>query len=69
MDFDKDWEENRYKGDAPYVYVNRISNTYSLDVQKLDGGEGKVKAIPLQAWTGPEGFRRLRFPDFKTVGT
>ena len=30
---------------------------------------GKGKAIPLQAWTGPEGSRRLRFPDFKTVGT
>ena len=29
----------------------------------------KGKAIPLQAWTGPEGSRRLRFPDFKTVGT
>jgi len=28
-----------------------------------------VKAIPLQAWTGPEGSRRLRLPDFKTVGT
>jgi len=28
-----------------------------------------VKEIPLQAWTGPEGFRRLRLPDFKTVGT
>ena len=27
------------------------------------------KAIPLQAWTGPEGYRRLRFPDFKTIGT
>jgi hypothetical protein len=27
------------------------------------------KAIPLQAWTGPEGSRRLRYPDFKTVGT
>jgi len=27
------------------------------------------KAIPLQAWTGPEGFRRLRIPDFKTIGT
>jgi hypothetical protein len=26
------------------------------------------KAIPLQAWTGPDGSRRLRFPDFKTVG-
>jgi len=29
----------------------------------------KVKAIPLQAWTGPEGSRRLRLPDFKTIGT
>jgi len=29
----------------------------------------QVKAIPLQAWTGPEGSRRLRLPDFKTIGT
>ena len=29
----------------------------------------KGKAIPLRAWTDPEGSRRLRFPDFKTVGT
>jgi len=28
-----------------------------------------VKAIPLQAWTGPVGSRRLRLPDFKTIGT
>jgi hypothetical protein len=28
----------------------------------------KVKLIPLKAWTGPEGFRRLRLPDFKTLG-
>ena len=26
-------------------------------------------ATPLQAWTGPEGSRRLRLPDFKTIGT
>jgi hypothetical protein len=26
----------------------------------------KGKAIPLQAWGGPEGSRRLRLPDFKT---
>ena len=26
------------------------------------------KAIPLQAWTGPEGYRRLGIPDFMTVG-
>jgi hypothetical protein len=28
-----------------------------------------IKAIPLQAWTGPEGSRRLRIPDFKKFGT
>ena len=28
-----------------------------------------LKAIPLQAWKGREGSRRLRLPDFKTVGT
>ena len=30
---------------------------------------GKGKAIPLQAWTDPEGSRRSRLPDFKTVCT
>jgi hypothetical protein len=29
----------------------------------------RSKAIPLQALTGPEGCRRLRLPDFKTIGT
>ena len=29
----------------------------------------KSKAIPLQAWTGPEGSRKLTFSDFKTIGT
>ena len=27
---------------------------------------GKSKAVPLQAWSGPEGSRKLRFPDFMT---
>jgi hypothetical protein len=29
----------------------------------------KGKAISLQAWAGHKGSRRLRLPDFKTVGT
>jgi len=29
----------------------------------------KGKAIPLQAWMGPEDSMRLRLSDFKTVGT
>jgi hypothetical protein len=28
-----------------------------------------IKAIPLQAWTGPEGSRRPKLPDFKTIST
>jgi len=28
--------------------------------------KGKGKSAPLQAWSGPEGSRKLRFPDFMT---
>jgi hypothetical protein len=28
---------------------------------------GKSKAVALQAWTGPEGSRKLRLPDFVTT--
>ena len=28
--------------------------------------KGKGKAVPLLAWTGPKGSRKLRFPDFVT---
>jgi len=27
----------------------------------------KGKAVPLQVWSGPEGYRKLRFPDYMTV--
>jgi len=27
----------------------------------------KGKSVPLQAWSGPEGSRKLRFPDFVTM--
>jgi len=33
----------------------------------LPGCKGRI--IPLQAWTGPEGSRKLRFLDFKTIST
>ena len=28
---------------------------------------GKGKAVPLQSWSGPEGSKKLRFPDFMTT--
>jgi len=38
-------------------------------VEDYEGMKTEGKAIPLQAWTGPEGSRRLRFQDFKKIGT
>jgi len=51
-----------------YVYVSldiKVSHNHRarFDPRKVK----KVKAIPLQAWTGPEGSRRMRLPDFKTI--
>jgi hypothetical protein len=33
----------------------------------VDYISSKVKAVPLQAWSGPEGSRKLRFPDCMTT--
>jgi hypothetical protein len=41
-----------------YHDVHIVSSTFN---------EGKGKAVPLQAWSGPEGSRKLRFPDFMTT--
>jgi len=30
-------------------------------------GKVKGKAVPLQAWSGPEGAKKLRSPDFMTT--
>jgi hypothetical protein len=46
------------------TYVNNFFKPYFCGK-----GKGKDKEIPLQTWTGPEGFRRLRLQDFKTIGT
>jgi hypothetical protein len=35
--------------------------------QNLGKGKGKGKAVPIQAWSGPEGSRKLRFPDYMTT--
>jgi hypothetical protein len=49
---------------AIYIYCNRTINKKKI----LNQGSGKVRAIPLQAWTSPEDSRRLRLSDFKTTG-
>jgi len=37
-------------------------------VEEYYEGKGKVKAIPLQAWAGPDVSSSLRLRDFKTIG-
>jgi hypothetical protein len=52
--------------DAIKNVLHRVCSTTTLTFSK-----SKVTgtAIPLQPWTGPEGSRRLRLPDFKAIGT
>jgi len=38
-------------------------NLYKLR-RKGSGDIQSKKSVPLQAWSGPEGSRKLRFPDF-----
>ena len=35
-------------------------------VKKKSSSDVKDKAVPLQSWRVPEGYRKLRFPDFMT---
>jgi hypothetical protein len=54
-----------------YLHIHCISsyiNRYSVGIF-YELVQAKAKAIPLQALTDPEGSRRLRLPDFKTIGT
>ena len=51
------------KTEAAQPYKTPVS-MYHIKVKVKKG-----KAIPLQAWTGPEVSRRLKLPDFKTIGT
>jgi hypothetical protein len=39
-----------------------------IETRVLPTGNKKVKQSRIQAWTGPEGFSRLRLPGFKAIG-
>jgi len=53
------------------LYLKRVIQSYYNDITEAPENiyiyKGKGKAVPLQAWTGPEGSRKLRFPDFVTT--
>jgi hypothetical protein len=45
------------------TFCTVVNHTYMDQFELVKG-----KAIPLQAWTGPEGSRSLRLPVFKPIG-
>jgi len=58
----------------PTLKINAvISSEILVNIYQSTGRhiteDRKVKAILLEAWTGPEESRRSRLSDFKTIGT
>ena len=51
------WKPNNVAAMLFYIHILRIRIYIYI----------KGKSVPLQAWTGPEGSRKLRFPDFMTT--
>jgi hypothetical protein len=51
-----------------YYYHLHVSVAFATTISVLYKNK-KGKEIPLQGWTGPEGSKRLRLSDFKTIGT
>jgi len=49
--------------------INISVRHVGIYIMALISGHSRGKAIPLQAWTGPEGSRRFMHADFNTVGT
>jgi len=52
-----------------YIRKSILINTFMMSFLFGVKGKGKGKSIPLQAWENPEDSRRLKLPDFKTIGT
>jgi len=61
----KNWTKTckcRRLQEIPYILDYEAYNNYALTDNTTKG-----KTFPLQAWSGPEGSRKLRFPDFMTT--
>jgi hypothetical protein len=60
---------NRSGGGGNVRSVSSSSSSSSSCSTSNSSSKGKGKEIPLHNLTDPEGFRSLRLPDFKTIGT
>jgi len=49
------------------IFLQSSASCQSISAAQQGSEFVKGKAVPLQAWTGPEGSRKLRLPDFVTT--
>jgi hypothetical protein len=52
---------------APVGFEHAIPASERPQTDALEHGKSKGKAVQLQAWSGPERSRKLRFPDVMTT--
>ena len=51
-----------------FYFLKQTQKVKIWSKRSTDGiRKGKGKAVPLRAWCGPEGSRKLGFPDFMTT--
>jgi len=58
---------NVFQKEVPTQDGTNLASFTSMNYSSLTLYNGKP--IPVQAWTGPESSRKLKFPDFQTSGT
>jgi hypothetical protein len=58
---------DNFNGDYYDDNNKQFIDTFNNNIQNYIKLLKKGKAVPLQAWSGPEGSRKLRFPDFMTT--
>jgi hypothetical protein len=57
-----------FKTVRPFVYCRKCDTLlYLHNISFTATTEVKGKAVPLQAWSGPEGSTKFRFPDYMTT--
>ena len=57
----------KYRNDYDtYAYKYYSPSCITYHQKPINNYKGKGKAVPLQAWSGPEVSRNLRFPNYMT---
>ena len=62
-----EWHHIRMSTQKPVNKVNTAQTKYKTRYELFCDVKSKGKAVPLQAWSGPEGSRKLRFLDYVTT--